>query len=422
MAADQLEQLGKALGPTYSQLRTFGGGGMGTLFSAHDDLLDREIVVKVVRLFPGFADEKEATIRLKREAKLASGLNHPNIVPVHFAGEYGADDSGEGRGFFFVMKRIFGKPLNDVRKVPAVEATRILRDIAWALDHSHGSGVFHRDIKPENIRIEDHTRKPILLDFGLAIDPRLDRLTRYGVFIGTPGYMSPEQFRSRDLADPRVDIYALGEIGFFLLTGRDPFVLDLGPEELLENKRAWTRADLVEAAPEAPPGLVEIVAKCMNPDPTARYRSAVALARALDGVMPSISVPSLWRSINAGVFDFEWWAACGRNAGLSEALSSKPAHLSIHILRDWLDAFGYASIEELAEKLQVLRPQASTALSGFVASCPTDERPYAVAIDVIRIVLGIEHRVSLDFPHLSLPYDPLARQIGRYLKTQDAGR
>ncbi len=181
---------------------------MSRLYSAHDTLLNRDLVIKVLGVHE---DPVSAAERFSREAQIVASLNHPNIVPIYFANYY---DAGGSHQFFFAMKRIKGDSLDCCPAMDAHEVVRILRDVAWALDHAHASGVYHRDIKPQNICLETHSKRPILLDFGIAaIDDGRPGITKARTLLGTRIYMSPEQLECGKTADPRVDIYALGKSG-----------------------------------------------------------------------------------------------------------------------------------------------------------------------------------------------------------------
>ncbi|MFG0320700.1 MAG: serine/threonine-protein kinase [Planctomycetota bacterium JB042] len=203
--APPVEQLGPY------RLRTrIGEGGMGQVYLAEQVDLDRLVAVKILRT-DGRADPK-AKARLEREAKLASSLDHPNIVPVH------AVDEQDGL-LYVVMKWLSGPGLEHVvGRVTPREAAEITAKIARALDEAHRSGVLHRDVKPANVILDRGT--PYLVDFGLARDLALP-LSRSQRFAGTLAYMPPEQLGDQpDEVDARSDVYALGATLFELVTGR----------------------------------------------------------------------------------------------------------------------------------------------------------------------------------------------------------
>ncbi|MEK7469225.1 MAG: serine/threonine-protein kinase [Planctomycetota bacterium] len=255
-------------------LEELGRGGMGVVYRAWQDDLQRTVAVKILAAHaPGNANE-----RFLREARLASKLRHPNIVTVHEMGEH------QGRPWFS-MDIVEGgslDPLMRGRKLPAKKLFEILRDMALALEYAHQQGVVHRDIKPGNILI-DAQGKPYLTDFGLAGDLEgAARLTMTGTVMGTPAYMSPEQARgSRGKPDHRTDIYSMGAVMYEGLTGRTAVPKD--DIVVMVNH-------VINAHPEPPRSLLAsipedaetICLKCLQKEPERRYQSAKELADDID--------------------------------------------------------------------------------------------------------------------------------------------
>ncbi|HEX6091218.1 MAG TPA: serine/threonine-protein kinase, partial [Gemmatimonadales bacterium] len=213
------DRLAAALADRYTIVRELGAGGMATVYLADDLRHRRKVAIKVLR------PELAASLgpeRFLREIEVAAQLTHPHILPLH--------DSGAVDGFlFYVMPYIDGESLRTrldrVGELPITEAVRVLREVADALSHAHSLGVVHRDIKPDNVMLSG--RHALVMDFGVAkaVSEATGKnaLTTAGVALGTPTYMAPEQAAADPHLDHRVDIYALGAMGYELLAGRPPF-------------------------------------------------------------------------------------------------------------------------------------------------------------------------------------------------------
>jgi eukaryotic-like serine/threonine-protein kinase len=247
---------------------------MGVVYLAREVALDRPVAIKL--LPPALAARPELRERFLREARTAAQLSQPNIVPIH-----AVDDAA---GFvFFVMAYIDGETLGErIRTqgpLPAPEAARVLREIAWALAYAHGQGVIHRDLKPDNIILERATGRAVLTDFGIARRLESTGLTVGGELIGTPEYMSPEQACGGEL-DGRTDLYSLGIVGFYALAGRLPFEATTVPALLVQQATAPS-PPLAPLAPGAPRALVQAVARCLAKEPGDRFDDAKGFADAL---------------------------------------------------------------------------------------------------------------------------------------------
>ena len=261
----------------YEILEEIGRGGMGVIYRARQQHSRRIVAVK--RVLAHDANSHDTLVRFRREAEAVASLDHPNILPIHEVSE-----SEEGLPFFS-MKYAEGGSLRTaapaLRSKPR-ECVRLMAKVARAIAYAHGKGVLHRDLQPGNVLL-DENGEPMVSDFGLAkwLDQSSD-LTRTLETLGTPGYIAPEQAecRATDLTGA-ADIYSLGAILFYLLTGRPPFV---GPNVLhVIHQAASTPAPRLRSlAPSLDRDLETIVARCLESDPEARYRSAEALAEDLE--------------------------------------------------------------------------------------------------------------------------------------------
>ena len=263
----------------YQLLEEIGRGGMGVVFRAHQISLDRPVAVKMI-LRGRLASEGDLQ-RFLSEAASTAQLQHPAIVPVHEVGDI------DGRPFFS-MKLMSGRTLADLMAdgpLPDRHAARVLATVARGIAYAHRQGVIHRDLKPSNILI-DNDGQPLLSDFGLA--KRFDRqseMTRSGVVLGTPSYMSPEQASGRrDDVGPASDIYSLGSVLYHALTGRPPLVADSVMELVMlviEQDPLPPRA----LRPRLDRDLEMIVVRCLQKPPDLRYASADELADDLEAYL-----------------------------------------------------------------------------------------------------------------------------------------
>ena len=279
------EQIVEHLGAHFQVVRELGRGGMGIVFLARDIALHRLVAIKVLRY--EFTASEEHRERFRREARMTARLNHPSIVPVYGFGEVGGDlaDSSSAPLVYIVMKYVHGESLAERmrrdKKVPAEEVQRIVRDLALALDSAHRDGVVHRDLKAENILLERGTGRAMLTDFGVALSRSLDpvRADMSRAF-GTPHYMSPEQAVGELDIDGRSDIYSLGVLGYYMLSGELPF--DGASFESLAAKHiADSYVPLASLVEDAPASLISAIDRCLQKDRDARWHSGRELADAL---------------------------------------------------------------------------------------------------------------------------------------------
>jgi len=256
----------------YELLREIGRGGMGVVYLAGQEALNRLVCVKVLLAGP-HASEADVR-RFLREAETAAALKHPNIVAIH---EVGCCD---GR-HYLAMEYVEGHSLAELSRdgpLPADRAAGYVRTIAGAVEHAHVRGILHRDLKPSNVLI-DADGRPHVTDFGLA--RRIEAgatLTQTGDIVGTPAYMPPEQASGESArVGPAGDVYALGAVLYQLITGRPPFQGETPLDTLI---RVRTEDPLRPALlnPRVPADLETICLTCLEKDPARRYASAGALA------------------------------------------------------------------------------------------------------------------------------------------------
>jgi eukaryotic-like serine/threonine-protein kinase len=264
-----------ALAGEYSLQRELGRGGMGVVYLARDVQLDRDVAIKVLPTH--LARTATARERFVREARMAASLSHPHIVPIHRV--------GESDGFvFFVMSYVEGETLGQRLRTQGplspADATRVMREVAWALAYAHGRGIVHRDVKPDNILLEAGSGRALVTDFGIAhAGEAPGSATEPGKIVGTAHYMSPEQAANEPI-DGRSDIYALGVVGYLAVSGRLPFESSNLPA-LLVKQATETPASVMRAAPGLPPALGAAIDRCLAREREKRFADGEALAAAL---------------------------------------------------------------------------------------------------------------------------------------------
>lgn len=286
---DDTARVQQSLGDEYVVERQLGRGGMGAVYLARDVRLQRPVAIKV--LPPELAVQADLRERFVRETRVAASFSHPNIVPVHAV--LVRDDL-----LAFVMGYVDGETLTErVRRapLPIADAIRIVQEVAWALSYAHGRGVVHRDIKADNILIERATGRALVTDFGIARDvgpSAAAGLTRVGEVVGTPEFMSPEQ-AAGDVVDGRSDLYSLGVVAYFAVSGELPFTAAT-PTALLALHLTRAAPNVSAVRSDAPPDLSALIDRCLEKDPESRWPSADGVAAALDAMRrsaPEIAPP-----------------------------------------------------------------------------------------------------------------------------------
>lgn len=328
--------LGTVLAGRYQILDVIASGGMGTVYRAKQKSLGRICAVKTIHASADPDVSRDFHRRFFLEASIASKLKHPNSVTIF-------DHGNEGDLYFMAMEYLDGETLRTVIDregcLPVGRAITIAMEVARSVMEAHGLGVVHRDIKPANVMIltRDDTDFVKVLDFGLVkivSGPSADTLTTGGVCIGSPSYMAPEQIDG-DGVSPATDVYSLGILLYEMLCGRPPFVS--------ASKYALVMAQLSELSPplsefmpksEIPAGLEDVLDRCLEKDPLARFSTMSELLEELklitQGQMPvSSSIPRSGRStfrIRDGVVSVK---DCGAGEAHGSASSTAASLLNV---------------------------------------------------------------------------------------------
>lgn len=384
-------------------------GGMGVIYRAREPHSGRIVALKCILAYQG--DSDQAVARFRREAETVAHLDHPNIVPIYHVGET-ADGSP-----FFTMKYATNGSLLQARASLRPEPRKsvlLLVKVAQAVQYAHGQNVLHRDLKPGNILL-DGRGEPLVSDFGLARSEEMaSQLTRSLTSFGTPGYIAPEQADGPAARlTPAADIYSLGAILFELLTGRPPFQGDnaLGVMKQSAEKPAPKLRTLV---PQLDRDLETICERCLERDPSLRYRSAGNLAEDLENWLegrhinarPVSRAAHLWRwssrnrLLAASLVAASLLGAFSIVRGIHERTLQRAAdeHLlsarSVAVL-PFLDLDTVAPDEELAvrltqslqEQLQAVGPARVTNVGPFTGST-SDELQQAARLTKARTLLA----------------------------------
>ncbi|HET8935726.1 MAG TPA: serine/threonine-protein kinase [Polyangiales bacterium] len=303
---------GRILGGQFRLLRVLGRGGMGHVYLAEQLEVGRHVVIKVLNSSRLLDPNHEA--RFQREARALAQLSHPNIVHLYM---FGRTDDGTP---FLAMEYVEGRTLASVIEESGAQPERrtleILDQVCSALVEAHRQGVVHRDLKPENVMISARHGADVrvkILDFGIAklAHAAEAKLTRKGEVLGTPLYMAPEQLREQT-ADARTDIYALGAIGFELLTGEVPYEAET-TLSLMVKVLNETMIPLRERAQgvNVSPATDALITRCLAKEPSDRFQTAVELRVALTKQLEQLSRTLL--------------GAAGAYAATATALSLRPA-------------------------------------------------------------------------------------------------
>ncbi|MFI5299159.1 MAG: serine/threonine-protein kinase, partial [Polyangiales bacterium] len=295
-------QTGDLLCGRYRLQRRLGAGAMGVVWSARNEATDRDFALKL--MLPCSTSHASRFQRFVQEAKACGRLRHRNVVEVYDLGRVEAsierpDDPRAGQPYL-VMELLEGESLEDfcdrLGPLPVGTALRILGDVAAGLEAAHRAGVLHRDLKPANVflhRNSDGSTTPKILDFGVSklTRPTSDEvITAANMIVGSPAYMSPEQTMGVGEVDARSDVWSLGVMLYFVLSGRLPFDAIAHRELLMQI--VTTRPPPIETlVRELPDDVAKIVARCLEPEKAHRYASSQALSEACREAIASNDLP-----------------------------------------------------------------------------------------------------------------------------------
>jgi hypothetical protein len=307
-----------------------GGGGMGVVYRATQAALDRTVALKVIA--PGLAEDDEFRTRFKRESRLAASIEHQNVIPIY--------EAGEADGVLFLsMRYVEGTDLRSLLdregSLEPHRATRIVAQVAEALDAAHGAGLVHRDVKPGNILIApgEHV---YLTDFGLTKRAASQSaLTKTGALVGTIDYVAPEQVEGFRV-DARSDVYALACVLYHLLTGRVPY------DKPSDMARLFAHVNEPPPLPSAvepgvPHELDEVVVRGMAKDPDERYQSAGDLGRAALAGAESRTIPGPGHTVARG-------EAAPGGAAAPSVPAAPPSTATARSRRPWAWALAAAAV------------------------------------------------------------------------------
>lgn len=278
-----MADVAQRLPPTYRLVTELARSAMSVVYLADEPSLPRRVALKV--LAPEVAEDPTFRARFTREVEIAAALDHPNVIPIHAAGE-------SGGLLYLTMRYVEGSDLAEIaRRGPMEldETVRVLRQVADALDAAHGAGLVHRDVKPGNVLIDPRTGHAYLCDFGIATHvAAAGALTHTGTFVGTIDYVAPEQVQGWPV-DGRADVYALGAVIFRCLAGSAPFVGE--PSAVLWSHVNAPRPSLHLHRPDLPEGLDAVLARAMAKDPDDRHATCRELVDEVASARPGPALP-----------------------------------------------------------------------------------------------------------------------------------
>jgi serine/threonine protein kinase/tetratricopeptide (TPR) repeat protein len=399
-----------ALGDRYTIEHELGRGGMATVYQARDPRHDRTVAIKVLNTDVAAS---LGTERFLQEIKTVASLTHPHIVPVH--------DSGETNGvLYYVMPHIQGETLRDKlnreKRLPASEAVRLTRTLASALDFAHRHGVVHRDMKPENIMMFEG--EPLILDFGIAKAISAaggETLTRTGIAIGTPAYLSPEQASGETQIDGRSDQYSLACVVYEMISGQQPFVATT-PQGVIAKRFSEKPAPFPSSL-GVPSAGSDVLMRAMLLDPAERFRTVSEFASALAVAIPAEAADSGKRSI--AVLPFTNMSADADNEfftdGITEEIINALTKVRALDVASRTSAFAFKGNKEdisaIGRKLKV-----DTVLEGSVRKAGNRLRISTQLIDVATSFQMWSERYDREMEDVFAIQDEIATSIVNALK------
>ncbi len=329
VTARVIYQLGRELGRaqkmgSYQLVAPLGKGGMGEVWRAKHGMLAREAAVKLIRSDRGERGSEEALERFEHEAKVVASLRSPHTIQLY---DFGVTDDG---ALYYAMELLDGMDLDRLvtmhGPIPPERVVHFMVQACHSLVEAHEVGLVHRDIKPANIFATRNGRDVDVikvLDFGLATKPVAERIpdarvTHEGTIIGTPAYMAPEQVLGDATIDGRADLYTLGLVAWFLLTGRDVFQATSATQVMFAHVHVEPEAPSLHAKMPIPPELEAVILKCLAKKREDRPATAEVLANALR----AIPFATPWTRERA----LAWWATHG--AGPASEASTKAAAIA----------------------------------------------------------------------------------------------
>jgi serine/threonine protein kinase/tetratricopeptide (TPR) repeat protein len=399
-----------AFGDRYTIENELGRGGMATVYLARDPRHDRTVAIKVLNQDVAAS---LGTERFLQEIKTVASLTHPHIVPVH--------DSGETGGMlYYVMPHIEGETLRDMiireKRLPPAEAVRLTRTLASALDFAHRHGVVHRDIKPENIMLFEG--EPLILDFGIAKAISAaggETLTRTGIAIGTPAYLSPEQASGETQLDGRSDQYSLACVVYEMISGAPPFVANTAQGVIA--KRFSEQPKPLPSDANVPSAGSDVLLRALSLDPADRYLTASEFASALGRAIPAEAADTGRRSI--AVLPFTNMSADADNEfftdGISEEIINALTKVRALDVASRTSAFAFKGnkddISAIGRKLKV-----HTVLEGSVRKAGNRLRISTQLIDVATSFQMWSERYDREMEDVFAIQDEIATSIVNALK------